>query len=153
MKNNLNIIYLSFFLIGCSDTPKVEMKLAEFVDKISVSDGATRIDYKFEDKDILRLELDFSFPNDLAPEFKVNSNEHRAQVYESIVEWAFLRVDNEMISSYTGYWPKKSGKKHAKSLTLFYVVPKERVRDELIFKYIGVVLGDSNYLFEYTILQ
>jgi len=52
--------------------------------------------------------------------------------------------------SFYGYWPEKSGKNFAKSMTIFYVVPKNRPENSLEFSYDGKVLGDPEYHFTYT---
>jgi hypothetical protein len=142
------IILFSIFLMGCSSEPKVEVKSAEFVEKLQDKNYT----YTYEGRDIVRLELDFTFPEDLAPEFKANSKEHQVKVYTRISEWALLRYDSKTIKSIEGgFWIKRSGKNYAKSMTLYFLVPKDRQKEEVTFQYIEVVLGDPNHIFEYSI--
>jgi hypothetical protein len=146
--NTISFI-LIFYCFSCSSSPDVKVVSARFVDNIN----ANGVFYKFKGDTILRMDLNFNFINDLAPDFETNSEKHRSHVYDKIIEGAHFYVDNKEIKNEYGYWPKKTGMNYAKSLTLFYRIPKDRPENCLKFVFKGAVLGDKNFVFTTTDLE
>jgi len=148
-----SFVYLLLFnliilLAGCTHrAPEVVMKSFEFIDRLAVN-GVT---YVYKGREILSLEMDFYFKENLAPNFEVNTKEHRAQIYKRIIGGAKLYIDGEEKDSIYGYWPEKSGETYAKSMTIFYVVPKDRTKSVIKFSYDGAFLGYTDYHFDYII--
>ncbi len=140
------LITLSFLLAGCLGAPKVKVKSVDYVENIVVQG----VSYQFENQDIVDIKMNFHFKNDLAPGLTANSEEHRAKVYREIIKGATLYLNDTEIDNFWGYWPKKSGKNYAKSMRMFYHVPKERPKNSLKFVYDGEVLGDADYQYTYT---
>jgi hypothetical protein len=144
----INYILCSFvfFCFSCSTSPDVKVVSTRFVDNIN----ASGVFYKFKGDTILRMDLNFNFINDLAPDFEINSEKHRSKVYDKIIEGAHFYVGKKEIKNEYGYWPKKTGKNYAKSMTIFYRIPLKRFDKGLKFTYNGAVLGDTDYVFTYT---
>lgn len=138
---------LILFFTSCSNAPGVKVVSSEYVETINM--GATAVN--FEGNKILTLVLDFQFTDDLAPDFEVNTDEHRAQVYKKIVENTHFYINNKEVMAQYGYWPEKSGTNFAKSLTLFYLVPEDQLNSNLLFTCDGSNLGDEDFTFSQKI--
>jgi hypothetical protein len=150
MKTIKYIFYiLAFYCFSCTSSPGVKVVSAKFVDHIN----ANGVFYKFKSDTILRLDLNFNFLNDLAPDFEMNSEKHRSAVYDKIIEGAHFYIGKKEIKNEYGYWPKKTGKDFAKSMTIFYRIPKSHPENSLKFVYKGAILGDKEYVFIYTDLE
>jgi len=139
---------LIILLQGCTHkAPEVVMKSSEFVENLVIN-GVT---YHYKGREIVSLKMDFYFKENLAPNFEVNTEEHRAQIYKRIIKGAKLYIDEEEKKHIYGYWPEKSGETYAKSMTIFYVVPKDRTKSVIKFSYDGAFLGYTDYHFDYII--
>lgn len=137
---------LIIFFSSCSNAPSVKVVSVEYVESINTSTTSIT----FEGNEVLSLGLNFNFIDDLAPEFDVNTDEHRAQVYRRIVENTHFYIGTKELIAQHGYWPEKSGANYAKSLTLFYIIPENQPKSHLRFECEGAILGDADYTFSYN---
>ncbi len=143
----LGLIVLIAGLAGCSNSNGVKIKSTKFVDHLA-ADG---VGYTFQGQDILKITLNFYFEHDLAPALETNSEKHRAELYKQIMTGVHFHAQNAEIKNFYGYWPETSDKKCAKNMTLFYVIPKDRLADRLVFSFDGTAIGLPDYKFSHTI--
>ena len=139
-KKAIVLVTLVLLLVGCGgSSPKAKITSVETVDTIN----ANGVYYKFEGRDNIKLVLDFTFDESVAPDLDPTSDEYRKELHALLVAGAHFYYDDQEVERTWGYWPNEVGSNFAKELSLFYVVPSNRSADSLRFVYDGEVLGEG----------
>ena len=139
-KKAIVLVTLVLLLVGCGGSgPKAKITSVETVDTIN----ANGVFYRFEGKDNIKIVLEFTFDESVAPDSDPTSDAYRKELYSLLAEGAHLYYDDQEVERTWGYWPNEVGSSFAKELSLFYVVPSNRSADSLRFVYDGEVLGEG----------
>ena len=133
------LITATLLLPACSSQSEAIMTSAEYVPDFS-SSGVT---YKFEGQEIIRIQLDFAFNDDLVPGVDPASDNYREELYSRFVTGAHFYHDNQEVESVWGYWPSEATASSATKMSLFYLVPADHSVDDLRFTFDSDVLGEG----------
>lgn len=130
---------VTLLLPACSSRSEAIMTSAEYVPDFT-SSGVT---YTFEGQEIIRIQLDFAFNDDLVPGVDPTSDNYREELYAKFITGAHFFNDNQEVDSVWGYWPSEATASSATKMSLFYLVPADHSVEDLRFTFDGDVLGDG----------
>lgn len=135
------ILVIALLLWGCGGSgPGVKITSVKYVDSINTSGG---VSYNYEGKEIIEINLDFSFDESIAADLDPTREDYRGELFKLLATGAHFYLADEEVKRTYGYWPEEAGKDFAKDMTLFYVVPIGHSVEDLKFVYDGSVLGEG----------
>lgn len=147
----ISVVMFVLLLTGCSTVqPAAKINSVKSVESL-VKDG---VSYKYQDQDIIQIDLDFTFTDGAVSnlaKLDTSSDEYRKGLYALLAPGAHLFNEGQPVQRTYGYWPKQADRNSAKQLTLFYVVPRNRTTQSLRFVYDGAVLGEGGSGIDTTI--
>ena len=135
---------LSFALLplmaGCGLTgPGAKITSVKYVNSFQ-TEG---VEYTFQGKKIVKMELTFRFDETFAAGLDSTSDDYRRILYSKLVNGAHFYIGNEAVKPTYGFWPQKAGKDFAKEMTLFYVIPNDTASSSMRFTFDTSMLGKN----------